>query len=447
VFEWARNPYVLLVTIYLFSPYFTRTVVGDPVRGQALWGLIAACGGLMVGALAPFLGAIADAGGRRKPWIAFYVVLLAGASLLMWFAKPHSTGMALFFVGALVAFANTSFEFSAVFHNSLLPTVAPPRNVAGLSGLALALTNAAGVLLITFMLIAFSLPGKVDWSFIPAHPLFGIDNTTAHEDERLAGPASAIWLLIFSIPLFLFTPDRPKGKVRLMAAAAAGVKSVASTVLSLKHYRNVGAYLLARLFFNDGMTAVLTFGGIYAASVFSWGPIQLLIYGIELSIFAVIGGFFGGWLDNRVGSKRAIFVSIGGTTIAGLVSLTIAPDRILWFIPWDVHAAKVWSIPFFNTWPEIIFLGIVNFTAVLITAGYANSRTMLARIAPVEKMTEFFGLYSLSGTSTTFLATGFVGWLTAVSHSQRVGLLGETLFLAVGLVLLFFVREERATAA
>jgi UMF1 family MFS transporter len=447
MFEWARNPYVLLVTIYLFSPYFSKTVVGDPVRGQALWGLIAACGGLMVAALAPFLGAIADAGGRRKPWIGFYVVLLSGASLLMWFAMPHSTGWALFFVGALVAFGNMSFEFSTVFHNSLLPTIAPPRLVAGLSGLGLALTNAAGVILLTFMLVAFSLPGKLDWSFIPAHPLFGIDNVVTHQDERLAGPASAIWLLLFSLPLFLFTPDRPKGKVRLAAAAAAGVKSVIGTVLSLKHYKNVGAYLLARLFFNDGMTAVLTFGGIYASSTFDWGPIQLLIYGIELSIFAVLGGFFGGWLDNHLGSKRAIFVSIGGTAVVGLVSLTMAPDRIFWFIPYDVHAAPVWSLPYFNTWPEIIYLAIVNFTAVLITAGYANSRTMLARIAPAAKMTEFFGLYSLSGTSTTFLATGFVGWLTAVSHSQRIGLLGETMFLTIGLILMFFVREERVAAA
>jgi UMF1 family MFS transporter len=225
------------------------------------------------------------------------------------------------------------------------------------------------------------------------------------------------------------------------------VSSVVGTVRSLRHYRNVGAYLLARLFFNDGMTAVLTFGGIYAASTFDWGPVQMILYGIELSIFAVIGGFLGGWLDNRLGSKRAIFVSIGGTTIAGLASLTMAPDRILWFIPYDIHAAPIWSLPFFNTWPEVIFLGIVNFTAVLITAGYANSRTMLARIAPTEKITEFFGLYQLSGTSTTFLATGFVGWLTAVSHSQRIGLLGETLFLVVGLILMFFVREERATAA
>jgi UMF1 family MFS transporter len=444
VFEWARNPYVLLVTIYLFAPYFSRVVVGDVVRGQALWGAVAAAGGLIVAALAPFLGAIADAGGRRKPWIGFYVVILATACFLMWFTKAHSTGWALFFAGALVACGNVSFEFSAVFHNSLLPTIAPPRNIAGLSGLGLALTNAAGVLLLLIMLIAFALPGDVHWSFIPDKPLFGISKA-AHEPERLSGPASAIWLLIFSLPLFLFTPDRPKGKVHPITAAVEGVRSVIRTVRSLGHYRNVAAYLIARLFFNDGMTAVLTFGGIYAASTFDWGPVQMLIYGIELSIFAVLGGFLGGWLDNRLGSKRAIFVSIGGTTLAGLLALTMGPDRIFWFIPYDTHAPHIWSLPFFNTWPEVIFLGIVNFTAVLITAGYANSRTMLARIAPVEKMTEFFGLYSLSGTSTTFLATGFVGWLTAVSQSQRIGLLGETAFLAIGLVLMFFVHEERAT--
>lgn len=446
VFEWARNPYVLLVTIYLFAPYFSKTVVGDPVRGQALWGFIAAMGGIIVAVLAPFLGAIADAGGRRKPWIGFWVVVLIAGSLLMWFAKPYSTGWNLFFVGALVACSNVAFEFSAVFHNSLLPTIAQPRYVAGLSGLGLALTNAAGVILLSIMLFCFALPGKLHWGFLPAEPLFGISHAT-HEPERLSGPASAIWLLIFSLPLFLFTPDRPKGRVRLIAAAIAGVRSVIRTVLSLRSYRNVAAYLIARLFFNDGMTAVLTFGGIYASSTFHWEAPQMLIYGIELSIFAVLGGFLGGFLDNFFGSKRAIFISIGGTVLAGLASLTMAPDRILWFIAYDVNAPHIWSLPYFNTWPEVIFLGIVNFTAVLITAGYANSRTMLARIAPTEKMTEFFGLYSLSGTSTTFLATGFVSWLTAISHSQRIGLLGETAFLVTGLLLMFLVKEERAVTA
>jgi MFS transporter, UMF1 family len=445
VYEWGRTPYVLLVTIYFFAPYFARVVVGDPVRGQALWGAVAAIGGLIVALLAPFLGAIADAGGRRKPWIALYTVLMAAAMLTMWFARPLSTNWELMMVGASVAVANVSFEFSAVFHNAMLPTIAEQRRVAGLSGLGLSLGNAAGILLLLFMLIGFALPGHVSWPFVPAHPLWGV-NQAAHEPERLAGPLCGVWLLVFCLPLFLFTPDRTGAKVPLGRAMIAGVRSVFATILSLKRYRNVGAYLLARLFFNDGMTAVLTFGGIYASSTFHWGTIEMLLYGIELSIFAVLGGFVGGWLDNTFGSKRAIFISIGGTAIFGLVTLTFAPDRIFWFIPYDVHAAPVWPLPFFKTWPEIIFLLTVNFIAVLITAGYANSRTMLARIAPPEKMTEFFGLYSLSGTSTTFLATGFVSWLTAASHSQRIGLLGETLFLSIGLFLMFFVKAQRTDA-
>src|SRR6185437_13615658 len=100
MYEWARNPYVLLVTIYLFSPYFAEEVVGDSVKGQGLAGAIQAYSGIIIAVLAPFLGAIADCGGRRKPWIALYTVIMAGAMFAMWFALPHSTGWTLFFVGA-----------------------------------------------------------------------------------------------------------------------------------------------------------------------------------------------------------------------------------------------------------------------------------------------------------------------------------------------------------
>jgi UMF1 family MFS transporter len=446
VFEGARDPFVLLITIYLFAPYFTNHVIGDGVRGQALLGEIQAYSGILIGLLAPFLGAIADKGGRRKPWIALYTAILAVAMFMLWFSPPQATGMSLFLVCAWWAIANVAFEFSAVFHNSLLPSIASQRGIAGLSGLALALGNASGVILLLFMLIAFALPGVLPWSFLPSHPLFGVDQA-AHEPERLAGPVGAVWLLLFALPLFFFTPDRPASSLSLVAAMREGARSVIGTIrAALRQYRNVGMYLVARLFFNDGMTAVLVFGGAYASSTFHWGPIQMLLYGIELSIFAVVGGFFGGFIDNLFGSKRAIFISIGGTALFVLLSLSMTPDRILWFIPYDSAGAKLWTLPYFNTWPELIFLLLVNFIAVLITAGYANSRTMLARIAPVERMTEFFGLYSLSGQSTSFLATGFVSWLTLFSNSQRIGLLGEVAFLLIGLVLMIFVREERAAA-
>ena len=444
LFECARIPYVLLVTIYLFGPYFTRYVVGDPVVGQILWSRISWMGGLVIAICAPFLGAIADVGGRRKPWIAVYTVVMVAAMLAMWFGVPHATTGQLVFIAVAIVAANFAYEFSTVFHSAMLPTISPPNRVGPLSGLSLSLGNLAGILLLGLMLVAFSAPGH-GLPFVPAHPLFGVSQA-AHDPERLSGPISGVWLLVVSLPLFLFTPDKPSTGVPLRLQMMLGVRRVLNTVASLRHYRNVAMYLIARLFFNDGMGAVLLYGGIYAAVTFNFDALAMMVYGLELSVFAVLGGFFGGWLDNTIGSKRAIFVSIGGTLIFFAVGLTIAPDRILWFIPYDVHAAPINGLPFFNTWPEVIYLLIVNGVAVFITAGYANARTMMARLAPPEKMTEFFGLMSLSGTATTFLANLSIDLLTNLTRSLRGGLLGILGFLALGLVLMTFVKEERATA-
>jgi UMF1 family MFS transporter len=445
LYEGGRNPYVLLVTIYLFAPYFSNYIVADPVRGQQIWGFYTTLGALATAFAAPFLGAVADVGGRRKPWIALYTVTMIIAVMFMWFGVPHASTERIMIVGLLVGLANFSFEFTAVFHNAMLPTIAPHERVGPLSGMGLAFGNASGILLLVFMCIFMALPGRVHWGFVPAHPIFGISQA-AHEPERLAGPIAGLWLMVLSLPLFFFTPDKPGTGMKLGAMMIGGMRSVFRTIRSLRHYRNVATYLVARTIFQDGMTAALTFGGIYASGTFHWDALTMIVYGLELSVFAVVGGFFGGWLDNTVGSKRALFVSVGGTTLFFVAMLTMAPDRIFWVIPYDVHAAPINALPFFNTWPEVIFLMIVNGIAVCITAGYANIRTMMARLSPPEKMTEFFGLMSFSGTSTAFIANAAVTTLTALTHSQRGGMSAIFAFLVIGLLGMFFVKEERAVA-
>ena len=124
----------------------------------------------------------------------------------------------------------------------------------------------------------------------------------------------------------------------------------------------------------------------------------------------------------------------------------MGPDRLFWFIPYDVHAAPALPFRFFNTWPQIVFILLSCRNALFIVAGYANSRAMMARIAPFEKMTEFFGLMSLSGTATTFFAPVSVALLTAWTHSQRGGLVAIVGLLAAGWVWMFAVTEERAVA-
>lgn len=441
-FEWARNPYVILITIYIFAPYFSGHVVGDPVRGQAIWGNINGIGGAIIALLGPILGAIADTGGRRKPWIACFVAMMAFATYAMWFALPGDGGIGILGAAAMVIVANVAFEFSAVFHNSMLPYVAPAKRVAFLSGMGLALGNLSSLLILVFMLIAFMLPGFVDWAFLPAQALFGLD-VSAHENSRIAGPIAALWLVVFAIPLFLFTPDVAAKGASAKEAVIGGVRNVVRTVRELKGHRNVATYLVARMFYNDGKTAVLIFGGVYAAGVFGWGALSLTIYGVVLSVFAVAGGFVGGWLDDRFGSRNAILVSIGGTSLGVILAVSITPQEIF-FVPYDAASAvPIWSLPFFQTWPEVIYVTVVILIAIFITAAYANSRTMLARIAPPEKMSEFFGLYALSGTATAFLGPLLVGVSTSLFESQRIGFSSVLLLLVGGMAIMLFVRDGR----
>jgi UMF1 family MFS transporter len=446
IFEWARNPYVILITIYIFAPYFTSTVVGDPVRGQALWGRINGYGGLVIALLSPILGAIADSGGRRKPWIAAWIAVMAPTSFCLWWALPGGAGLSIAWIAFFLIANSVAFEFTAVFHNAMLPSIAPRERVGFLSGLGLALGNAGSLLILVFMLWAFTLPGAVTWSFVPDHALFGLD-TGSHQHDRITGPIAAVWLLAFALPLLFFTPDVAPGERAPLEAVREGFRSVLRTVRSLSHFRNVATYLLARMAYNDGKTAVLVFGGVYAVGIFGWDALTMTVYGIVLSVFAVAGGLFGGWLDDTFGSKRAILISIGGTSLGLILALSITPHMLFFVFPWDPETAgRIWDLPFFATVPELLYLCVVILVAIFITAAYANSRTMLARIAPPEMMTEFFGIYSLSGTATTWLSAFAVSFFTQAFQSQRAGFASILIFLGIGLVGMLFVKEERASA-
>jgi UMF1 family MFS transporter len=280
--------------------------------------------------------------------------------------------------------------------------------------------------------------------YLPAQPLFGLDRAT-HEHERISGPLCALWFAIFSLPFFLWAPDRPSKHLPVKEAVRRGLTSVARTVKSLSHYRNVAAYLGVRMIYNDGLNVMLSFGGVYAAGVFRWGVVESALYGILLSIFAALGGLLGGRLADRIGTKRALQLSVGVMIVAALLSLGFAPDRLFFVFPY-VAGTPVVALPMFRTAPELFYIATVMMIAVCLVATYANSRAMMARIAPESRMTEFFGLYALSGEATAFVAPLAVALATQISGSQQWGMAAIVAFLTAGFVGLAFVRETRALA-
>ncbi len=440
----ARDPYYILVIIYIFYPYFSNTVVGDPVRGQSLIGYITAAAGFVLAITAPFLGAIADKDGRRKPWLVGTVAVMTLGALGLWFVEPEERGLSLAMSVAILFIIKVCFTVSEVFHNAMLPSIAPVTRVGLISGLAFSLGNVGGLLLMLFVLLAFAMPGTQPWAFLPEAPLFGIDQS-AHEHNRIVGPIAGVWMLLFTLPVLFFTPDGKASAKPMIQLAREGMRDVLQTLKHVRHYANIARYLLARMFFIDGMVGVLTFGGVYASGTFGWDTTTLLIFGLCTSASAMFGAYVGGRLDDRVGSIRALQIAIGTSSVVLLTLVSVQPDTILYVV--NVGSEPVWSSPYFATLPEIFYFCTNQVFAMFFVTGLSASRTLMARISPPEMATQFFGLFALSATVTAFLAPLLVATATDIFESQRIGFGSLALLMIIGAVLLLKVKEEQATVA
>lgn len=437
-YEWANQPYFSLVTIFLFAPYLTATVVGDPVKGQAIWGYTQAIAGIIIALSSPLLGAMADAAGPRKPWITFFTIFCTLGCFGLWIAVPGSPVLPIMF--SLIV-ASVGMEFAIIFANAMLPTIASERRIGLLSGIGIGVGQLAAIVALVIVLIYLQLPGVVHASFIPDAPPFGLSKE-AHETDRIVGPISGAWFLVFMLPLLFIVPDQKHRGLSRMEAAKAGIVRLGHTINKAWHFRNVALYLLSRMAFYDGMNAIFVFGGILAASIFHWGAMEMAVYGVWATLFAALGAFVGGWTDQRFGSKKTLIVSLALALISFLVLVSFDRDRIFFVFHVDVAPdAKP-----FTTLPQQGFLATIAFFALMAGPTIASSRTMLARIAPIEMMTEFFGLYSLAGKATTFVAPLLIGLVTSLSGSQRTGLMVVVPLIILGIAMLCFVREERATA-
>jgi UMF1 family MFS transporter len=430
----SRSPYNVLVNIFVFSAYFSTVVVADPVKGQETWSYLTSASALIIALTAPILGAIADAGGRRKPWLAFTLLFGAPCMIATWWAVPHMTSgpitSQLMAVMVPLIVAGVSFEYWSVFCNAMLPNVAPKGRLGFLSGLGFSLGNAMGILVFVFFLFA--------WSWNP-HPLFGLSNA-AHEPERAVGVLAAIWFALFAVPLFLFTPDSPGSSRSIPQAVSQGLKQLGSTIAKIGDYKNLGVFLISRMSYNEGFVALMLFTGVFAAGILHWDAKMLAVEGLINSVVAALAGLFAGWLDLKIGSKRATIFFVVGCLIANAVIFSVTPQMVF-FVPIDSAATATGGL--YPTLPDKVFLVAQCSIAFFVTGGLVTSRSMMAKLSPRHMLNEFFGLYSMSGTATSFIGPAAIGIVTAAFHSQRAGVLVGIFFLVAGLLILFPVRDAR----
>ena len=248
--------------------------------------------------------------------------------------------------------------------------------------------------------------------------------------------------MIFILPLFLFTPDRPPG-LPLVSAVRTGLAMVADTLRHLPKHRNTTLFLIANLIYTDGMVALFAFGGIYAAGTFGWGTIQIGVFGILLNITATFGAYLGGKLDDKLGPKPVIIGSLIILIIAITAFLSIGRDYVFFVVPVEPPAPNA---PMFAAAGERVYIAIGLIIGIAVGPAQAASRTLLVRLAPEEKVTQYFGLFALSGKVTSFLGPFLVAVVTTAAASQKAGMAVLIFFFAVGALVLSRVSVNQVSA-
>lgn len=397
LYDWAASSYATVVETFVFAAYFARSVARDETVGTAQWGNTIGVAGLVVAVLGPMLGAITDRGGRRKPWIAVCTAVSVVATGCLWLVRPDP-GWAAFGL-VMVAIATIGAELAFVPYNAMLPDLAPAHKLGRWSGWAWGLGYGGGVVCLLAALWLVE-GGAVTLGFDAAH----------------AGPVrstfllTAVWFAVFSLPLFLWTPDLAAPSAPMLAAVREGMGQLGASLGHLRRHPVVLRFLVARMIYIDGLATVFALGGVYAAGTFDMSETQVLVFGIALNATSGIGAAGFAFLDDRLGPRAVIVASLVGLVVCLLAAL-LAP-----------------TAPGF--WAAGMALGL------FVGPVQASSRSLLARLAPAELRAEFFGLYALSGKATAFLGPILVGWLTWWAGNQRVGFAAVLAFFAVGLVLM-----------
>ncbi|MGH6942855.1 MAG: MFS transporter [Geminicoccaceae bacterium] len=409
LYDWASSAFSAVIVTFVFATYFSQGVAENQVVGTAAWGWAMSASGIAIAIVGPVLGAVADAGGRLKPWIFGFTWLTVLGCALLWYARP-SPEVALM-VLVVAALTSVAFEIAGVFYNAMLPEIVSRAYIGRLSGWAWGLGYAGGLACLILTLLAFVQADP---------PLFGLDTGQA-EQIRISGPLVAVWLALFSLPLLLFTPDRQSAGLPIGEALRQGLAQLRGTFRRIGRYRQIARFLIARMIYNDGLNTLFAFGGIYAAGTFGMGMAEVIRFGILLNITAGIGACAFAWIDDWIGAKRTILIALLGLLACGAAAVLVRSPLGFWI------AGALLGV----------FVGPTQ----------AASRSLMGRIAPAGVRTEMFGLYALSGKITAYLGPFVLGTVTWWTGSQRLGIATILVFFIVGMILMLPLREPEGQEA
>jgi UMF1 family MFS transporter len=408
LWDWAEQPYPTIMQTFIFPVYLTGTVAAMESQAEVQLGIATGIAGVILALIAPVLGRRSDDNGRRKFWLMFNTYLLVGIMIASFFVKPSPEflllGLVLYGAGSVIQ------EAALINYYAMLKSVSSEKNIGRISGYAWALGYAGGIVLLVISLAGFILAST---------PWFGIGKEEA-VNVRSVFLFSAVWTLIFTIPLMLRVPEIAKKPNARKETVLQSYKSIWAQLKSLRAQApETLKFLISSAIYRDGLAGVFTFGAVLGTLAFGFTFEQVIVFGIAANIVSGLGALIGGRLDDIFGSRTII--------IASLIGLIISGSAVFFF--YEFGAITYWI----GGLALCLFVGPAQ----------ASSRTFVSRFTPVGREGEVFGLYQFTGRAISFLSGTF--WAISITVANTVlgvkdatiwGIWGLMIILIVGLFLL-----------
>ncbi|CUS78427.1 MFS transporter, UMF1 family [Candidatus Kryptonium thompsonii] len=397
LFDFANTSFSILILTTAYSVYFREVVVGNSAIGDFLWGLAFSISMFVVALISPFLGAIADHSSNKKFFLFIFTYLCIVSTGLMFFVERGDVVLGM----VLLILANIGFEGGLVFYDAFLPEITSERSYGRVSGYGFAMGYVG-----SFASLLFVYP------FLKGE--FTAENMT---NVRLSFVIASLFFFVFSLPFFLLIKERKVDLSKDISYFKVGLERVKSTFRNATRYKNIGNFLLSYFIYADGINTVIIFASIFARHTLNFSLVEILTFFLSVQSTAILGSVIFGIIADSIGQKKTLSITLL-MWVATAIGAYFCTDKISFYIIGFIAGAAMGS-------------------------SQSTSRSLMSKIIPPEKKTEFFGFYSFFGKSSAILGPLVFGFVSSITGSQRIAVISVALFFVVGLILLQRVREER----
>lgn len=404
-YDWANSAWSAIIITFVFSRYFVDVIASDRDIGTLYWTWTIGLSSLLAALLSPFFGIISDKTQNSKIWLISSTAVYSLIAFSLWFVQPN--GMEIFIIILLIFIGNLFYEISQIFYNGQLKLITTKDNYAKLSGFAWGLGYIGTVLIFLIYYVIF---------LLPKDPFFSL-NISTFENIRISFPITGLWIILFSLPLFFTFQDPKQKKSHTKLEIKKSFNQLILTLKNIKKYKNLVWFLIARIFYMDGINAIFAVAAIYATIVFGMTTTDIILLGIGTNISAGLGSWIFSFIEKKFGSKNVIIFSLIFIFIIGVIILLI--DQKNNFI--------------------ILAIMLSSFFGPIQSA----SRVYFAKSIPDEKKYEFFGFYSFAGKATSFIGPILFGTIAYIFSSQKIGMASLLVLFVIGFFILLRVENDQ----